>query len=395
MIAFAGDTDFNTAAFNGDIFLWSDPTKDPVNLTKSDAVDVAPDWFPDAGRIVFASGRTGNGDLYSMNVDGSGLKRLTTHTRTDNQPTVSPDGRSIAFTSDRDGDFDVYRMSVATLAVTQLTNSPGDDYNPDWSPDGSKIAFTSARTGDLDVFTMNADGSNEVNRSDDPTAHDFGPTWSPDGAKLMFSAVTDRDSDVWVMAATGGVQTPVRSTPDDEADVDWQSVPGYPFVDALTSTFKADIQWVFDREITTGCGPERYCPNDPVTREQMAIFLDRALHLPATTTDYFSDDTGRTGEAAINRVAAARITSGCATGEYCPTDKVTRGAMASFLARAFALPSTATDFFSDDDGTTHESNINKIAAAGITSGCTPTTYCPSADVTRGQMAAFLRRALED
>ena len=55
---------------------------------------------------------------------------------------------------------------------------------------------------------------------------------------------------------------------------------------------------------------------------------------------------------------------------------VTRGAMASFLARAFALAPTATDYFSDDNGTTHESNINKVAAAGITTGCTPTTYCP-------------------
>jgi len=241
---------------------------------------------------------------------------------------------------------------------------------------------------------MNADGSNEVNRTVDPTAHDFGPTWSPDGTKLMFSAITNRDADIWVMAWTGGTQTPVLASPNDEYDVDWQFLPGYPFVDALTSSFKADIKWVFDQGIAKGCGPERYCPNDPVTREQMAIFLDRALHLPTTTTDYFSDDNGRSGEAAINRVAAAGITSGCASGLYCPTDKVTHGAMASFLARAFALPATAIEYFTDDNGTTHEGNINRVAAAGITSGCTPTTYCPTADITRGQMAAFLRRALE-
>jgi glucose/arabinose dehydrogenase len=166
------------------------------------------------------------------------------------------------------------------------------------------------------------------------------------------------------------------------------------FSDIASSSFIDDIHWILYEGITTGCTATKYCPTADVTREQMAIFLDRALHLPTTSTDYFSDDTGRTGEAAINRVAAAGITSGCATGQYCPTDKVTRGAMASFLARAFALPATATDYFTDDTGTTHESNINKVAAAGITSGCTPTTYCPSADVTRGQMAAFLRRALE-
>jgi hypothetical protein len=67
--------------------------------------------------------------------------------------------------------------------------------------------------------------------------------------------------------------------------------------------------------------------------------------------------------------------------------------MASFLARAFALPTTATDFFSDDTGSTHETDINRVAAAGITTGCGPSAYCPSGIVTRGQMAAFLHRAL--
>ena len=67
--------------------------------------------------------------------------------------------------------------------------------------------------------------------------------------------------------------------------------------------------------------------------------------------------------------------------------------MAAFLDRAFGLPVTETDSFTDDDGTTFEGNINRLAASGITKGCGPTTYCPTAEVTRGQMAAFLHRAL--
>ena len=51
--------------------------------------------------------------------------------------------------------------------------------------------------------------------------------------------------------------------------------------------------------------------------------------------------------------------------------------MASFLARAANLPATSTDYFSDDEGNTHEANINRIRAAGITTGCTATTYCPA------------------
>jgi hypothetical protein len=167
-----------------------------------------------------------------------------------------------------------------------------------------------------------------------------------------------------------------------------------PFTDIGGSTFEADIEWLYWSGITKGCSPTLYCPNATVTREQMAIFLDRALDLPTTGTDYFSDDTGHTGEASINRLRAAGITSGCTLGHYCPTAPVSRAEMASFVARAFSLAASTSDYFTDDDGTTHETNINRVAAAGITKGCTTTTYCPSADVTRGQMAAFLRRALQ-
>ena len=172
-----------------------------------------------------------------------------------------------------------------------------------------------------------------------------------------------------------------------------QAGPTSPFTDIGSSSFYADILWLYDSGITSGCSDERFCPDDPVTRGQMAAFLDRALHLPSTATDYFTDDDGTTFEGNINRLAASGITKGCSPTLFCPTDHVTRGQMAAFLDRAFGLPVTATDSFTDDDGTTFEGNINRLAASGITKGCGPTTYCPTAEVTRGQMAAFLHRVL--
>jgi hypothetical protein len=68
--------------------------------------------------------------------------------------------------------------------------------------------------------------------------------------------------------------------------------------------------------------------------------------------------------------------------------------MASFLVRAFALPPTSEDFFTDDDGSMHEKDINAVAAAGITAGCDATRFCPTGPVTRGQMVAFLHRAMD-
>ena len=71
-----------------------------------------------------------------------------------------------------------------------------------------------------------------------------------------------------------------------------------------------------------------------MSRAQLAMFLDRALDLPGTTTDYFDDDDGKTGEASINALAKAGITGGCGTRRYCPRTSVTREQMAAFLYRA-------------------------------------------------------------
>jgi len=167
-----------------------------------------------------------------------------------------------------------------------------------------------------------------------------------------------------------------------------------PFSDIKSSGFYNEILWLYYEGITGGCGGGKFCPESSVTREQMASFLARALHLPVTSKDFFSDDNSSPHEGDINRVAAAGITGGCATNRYCPKSNVTRAQMASFLVRAFHLPPTSTDFFNDDEGNVHENTINALAKSGITGGCATRQYCPNSNVTRGQMSAFLKRALD-
>ena len=108
--------------------------------------------------------------------------------------------------------------------------------------------------------------------------------------------------------------------------------------------------------------------------------------------DAFSDDETSIHEANINLVAKAGIASGCALTKFCPTALVSREQMASFLARAKHLTGAAPDAFTDDETSIHEPNINLVAREGIATGCGGTKYCPVANVTRGQMAAFLHRA---
>ncbi|HEX4982092.1 MAG TPA: S-layer homology domain-containing protein, partial [Ilumatobacteraceae bacterium] len=161
------------------------------------------------------------------------------------------------------------------------------------------------------------------------------------------------------------------------------AIPATPFTDIATSPFKAEIEWLYANKITTGCAPTLYCPSGSVTREQMASFLVRMFKLPATVTDFFTDDETSQHEPDINRLRAAEITLGCSATEYCPLGLVLRDQMATFLARAAELTVGAgRDYFGDDDGNSHEPNIDRNAAAGITTGCGSFVYCPAGSVTR-------------
>ncbi|HEX2153348.1 MAG TPA: S8 family peptidase [Acidimicrobiia bacterium] len=107
----------------------------------------------------------------------------------------------------------------------------------------------------------------------------------------------------------------------------------------IDGVFEADIVWMALEDLTSGCNPptnDRYCPDDPVTRGQMAAFLHRALDL-SPGPDTFADDTDSIYQTHINALAHAGITRGCnppANDRYCPDDSVSRAEMAAFLHRA-------------------------------------------------------------
>ena len=166
------------------------------------------------------------------------------------------------------------------------------------------------------------------------------------------------------------------------------------FLDIGDSSFRDHIRWLAWEGITQGCEVEFFCPTEPVTRGQMATFLVRAFDLPPATGDHFVDDSRSTHQDSINRLAESGITNGCRPDRFCPDRAVTRGEMASFLARALDLPAATADYFADDDGTVHEDNINRMREAELAFGCQFQQFCPAEPTTREQMAAFLHRALE-
>ncbi|MBI5963341.1 MAG: 5'-nucleotidase C-terminal domain-containing protein [Chloroflexi bacterium] len=163
------------------------------------------------------------------------------------------------------------------------------------------------------------------------------------------------------------------------------------------------INSLYNAGITSGCGGGSFCPEQAVTRTQMAIFLVRAMHgttfVPPTATGFFTDvPVGSFGADFIEQLAADGITSGCGGTNYCPNQVVTRAQMAIFLVRAnhgtTFIPPTATGAIFGDVavGTFGADFIEQLFTDGITTGCGGGNYCPASSVTRAQMAVFIVRA---
>jgi len=162
------------------------------------------------------------------------------------------------------------------------------------------------------------------------------------------------------------------------------------------------IESLAARQITAGCGNGNYCPESPVTRAQMAVFLERGMHgssfnPPAATGNVFLDiGAGDFAASFIEQLSQDGITAGCGNGNYCPDVVVSRDQMAVFLLRAKYgaghSPPAASGVFGDVDlGHWAVHWIEQLAAEGITAGCGGGNYCPEGQVTRDQMAVFLVR----
>jgi hypothetical protein len=338
-----------------------------------------------------------------------------------------------------------------------MTNSAlWSSWEPAWSPDGSRLAYTSDRDGDMDIWMMNPDGSGQTHLTDnpaneravsfesvnrDPVAVDdmvqgsrggtveisvLANDSDPDGEELTIWDVTRMPDEGSVAIDAGGTITythdgrmapPGIATYTDSFDYEIHDarlgsatatvqVWIHPAFDDVPSSniFVDDIIFLAEQGITRGCNPPDntlFCPDDPVTRGQMAAFLVRTLSLTDDGGgDLFVDDNGSVFENDIDKLGTAGITRGCnppINDRFCPGEMVTRGQMAAFLARAFSLSAGGmSDLFIDDDGSVFETDIDALGATGVSKGCNPPAndrFCPSDPVTREQMAAFIYRAL--
>lgn len=175
------------------------------------------------------------------------------------------------------------------------------------------------------------------------------------------------------------------------------------FADVAGGTwYEQAVTWMIENRITRGCTPTRFCPESNLTRQQFLTFLWRAAGQP--TPDYlgseaFSDVTeGVYSDRAIGWAVAGGVTQGCTAGslgdgtwQFCPTQQVTRGEMATLLYRHVEAdyvgePSHYTDVEPD---AFYAISVTWLTDFSVVPGCDPSRFCPDRAATRAEAALFI------
>src|SRR2546421_168066 len=157
-----------------------------TNVTNTSATYTAPPTVPPGALGVTATSMTDNSKSFTATVAVTA---------------IAVNGQ-IAFLSNREGYYEIYAINADGSGQVDLTNNPATDWEIAWSPDGSKIAFTSSRDRNWEIYVMNADGSGQVNLTNN-SAPDYLPAWSPDGQKIAFASERDGNGEIYVMNADG------------------------------------------------------------------------------------------------------------------------------------------------------------------------------------------------
>ncbi len=191
---------------------------------------------------------------------------------------------------------------------------------------------------------------------------------------------------------------------DDACPAETTTPAGFGDVPA-ESAHRPAIDCVASWGVARGLTDTTFGPAVAVNRGQMATFVVNAMlrsgdeRLPQPTKDWFTDDQGSPHEANINRLAEAGIVAGRSPGVYAPTAPVTRGAMAKFLVASYQYTSNqlledGVNYFSDALSSPFGRNINAAASQRLVTGYSDGRYRPDDLVRRDQMASFLARWLD-
>ncbi len=258
---------------------------EPVPLTSHRANDLRPRWSPDGTRVAFHSDLEGSNDIFIVNADGSGLRRITDHPGEDFDPDWMPDGR-LVFASDRDGDQNIWIMDLDSGATSQLTHYDGGRTGgPTPSADGRRIAFSSDQLFSWQVYVLDS-RSGDIERLTGPIPGRCNPAWRPATDLIAYMAGGDLvGTDLRTVGADGSGGDNLAGSEGDNQD------PQY-------AEDGSRLVWVTDRhgswEIYEAAGDgsgERRVSTTPEDERHPDLFLGP---LPSSRTGHASRAVGIT-----------------------------------------------------------------------------------------------------
>lgn len=207
------------------------------NITQSTSADGYASFSPDGKQLAFSSVRSGNRDLYLMDLASGDTQRLTRHPADDGGPPAwSPAGDQLFFRSKRDGEFyNIYQLDLTTAAVTRLTEAMGGEGYVDVSPDGRSLAFHSERdqadgNRNLEVYVMDLATRVQRRITNQPDRRNGGADWFPDGQRLINIARSPTASSVQIIGLTGEVLKEYAVTAAEDTFIGALSPDGKRFV---------------------------------------------------------------------------------------------------------------------------------------------------------------------
>lgn len=202
-----------------------------TQLTSGDSWNDKPKWSPCGEWIVFVSNRTASSrtaaqEIFKVPATGGEPLQLTDLNRWTDSPCFSPDGRLIAYVSNEAGNNDIWVMDTDGGNRRQVTTDGGADEHVEWTADGEGLVWASDRNGDANIFRYSF-ATEEITQLNQDRGSDFAPAVSPDGALVAFCSnrqehtdearpFSDRDKDLWLMGIDG--KFPVKLTQNQGAD---------------------------------------------------------------------------------------------------------------------------------------------------------------------------------
>jgi len=189
-------------------------------ITNYNSLTLSPRWSPDGRQLAFTSFKEGNPDIYLQDLESGKTQRIVSYPGLNLPGSWSRDGTRLLVTLSRDGNQEIYDMNISSRLLQRLTREFSIDVSPVRSPDERRVAFVSNRDGSPQIYIMDADGGN-VRRLTRDGNYNTSPAWSPKGKKIAYEGSVNGRFQIFVISEEGGTPQQLTSGGSDHESPSW------------------------------------------------------------------------------------------------------------------------------------------------------------------------------